>query len=90
MINHLVRANPAAAHGGEQRQIFDLAPDTNTQGGQLDGSIWLRGIRSTGLLIQIALLNGCERLLKPLPVLPSLVGIGAKSFPHYLSLILNP
>lgn len=50
-------------------------------GGRLDGSILLLRIRSTGLLIQIALLNGCERLLKYIQVLVSLVGIRAKSSP---------
>lgn len=58
----------------------DIWPGTrrkHTQGGQLDGSIRLLGIRSPGLLKQIALLNGCECLLKCLPVLVSLVGIRA-------------
>lgn len=44
------------------------------------GSIWLLGIRSTVLLIQIALLNGCERLLKYLAVLVGLGGVSAKTF----------
>lgn len=74
-----------------QEQISDLAPDANThtQGGQLDGSIRLLGIRSTGLLIQIALLNGCERLLRYLPVLVSLVGIRVKSFPSLFLTHIN-
>lgn len=86
--NYPVNCDQAAAHGHQQAPGTDILPGTrrkHTRGGQLDGSIWLLGIRSTGLLIQIALLNGCERLLKYRPVLVSLVGIRAKSVSLFMS-----
>lgn len=68
MANNLVNCDQAAAHG--QQQATDIQSGTkHTQGGQLGGSIWLVRIRTTGLLIQIAVLNGCESPLKYLPVL---------------------
>lgn len=70
MANHLVNCDQAAAHG--QQQATDIQSGTkHTLGGQLGGSIWPVRIRTTGLLIQIALLNGCECPLKYLPVLVS-------------------